>query len=58
LDFVKFDPIIGKPTDFPIDGTDPDRLEKLSKIATEYMKEPNQQKKLREMSNILRGKLF
>lgn len=56
--YFRFDPIIGKPSDFPIDATDPIRLEKLSKIASDYMEQPEQQEKLEEMTNILRGKLF
>lgn len=56
--YFRFDPMIGKPTDFPIDGTDPIRLELLSKLASDYMQEPEQQKKLQEMTHILKGKLF
>jgi len=54
----QFDPIIGTPIEFPIDGTDPIKLKKLSKIASDYMDEPEQQVKLKEMASILRGKLF
>jgi hypothetical protein len=55
---IQFDPIIGTSTDFPIDGTDPIRLAKLSQIATNYMNEPEQQEQLKDMGNILRGKFF
>jgi len=48
--------VIGTASDFPIDGTDPQRLELLSKMASDYMKEPEQEEKLREMTNILNGK--
>ena len=51
----QFDPKIGKPTAFPVDGTDPIMLEKPSAITERYMKEPEQVQKLEEITNELKG---
>jgi len=55
--YFRFDPVIGTPTDFPIDGTDAKQLEKLSDITTNYMKENVQRKKLEEIKTILSGNI-
>ncbi len=52
----KFDPVIGTPEDFPIDGTDAKRLEMLSNLTTNYMKEEEQAQKLKEIKSILASK--
>lgn len=54
--YYRFNPIIGTPDSFPIDGTDPEKLEQLSQITMEYMKEPEQARKLQEIVQILNGK--
>ena len=51
----KFDPVIGTPTDFPIDGTDATRLQLLSDMTSKYMREETQSKKLKEIKTILTG---
>lgn len=50
---LQFDPVIGTSKDFPIDCTDPIKLEKLSRIGALYMQEEEQQQKLDEMRKIL-----
>lgn len=54
--YYRFNPIVGTSDTFPIDGTDPTQLEELSKIATDYMREPEQLEKLDEIVEILNGK--
>lgn len=54
--YYRFNPIIGTADMFPIDGTDPEKLEELSKITTAYMNEPEQRTKLDEIVSILNGK--
>mmetsp|Transcript_1222 Transcript_1222/g.1732 ORF Transcript_1222/g.1732 Transcript_1222/m.1732 type:complete len:304 (+) Transcript_1222:2165-3076(+) len=54
--YYRFNPIVGTPDTFPIDGTDPVKLEELSNICTKYMQEPEQKQKLKEISEILEGK--
>ena len=53
---TQFDPKIGDPGDFPIDGTNTESLEKLSRIATDYMKDNEQMEKLKEIKTILGGR--
>ena len=52
----QFEPIIGTPTDFPIDGTDKIKLEELYNITSEYMSKPEQSRKLQEISSLVKGK--
>jgi len=54
--YYRFNPVIGTADTFPIDGTDPDKLEELSQITTAYMEEPEQMAKLDEIVSILHGK--
>lgn len=54
--YFRFDPKIGDPGDFPIDGTNTESLEKLSRIATDYMKDNEQMEKLKEIKTILGGR--
>lgn len=56
--YYRFDPIVGKSSDFPIDGTDPVNLERLYKISNDYMNKPEQKKSLREITRIIKGKRF
>ena len=53
--YFRFNPVIGLPDEFPIDVTDPGKLAKLRRIARDYMNEPEQQAKIREVTNMLRG---
>lgn len=54
--YYRFNPIIGTADAFPIDGTDPIKLQELSKITSAYMNEPEQKVKLDEIVSILNGK--
>lgn len=54
--YVRFNPILGLPDEFPIDVTDPEKLEKIKRITRAYMKEPEQQRKLNEIADILQGR--
>jgi len=51
--YYRFNPIIGTSDTFPIDGTDPAKLEELSQLTTDYMNEPEQVQKLNEIVDIL-----
>lgn len=53
--YFRFNPVIGKPDEFPIDVTDPEKLLTLQRIATEYMDEPEQKERIDEIAAILRG---
>lgn len=52
--YYRFNPLIGGPNDFPLDGTDPQVLEDLCKITDDYLSEETQERKLQEISNIIR----
>mmetsp|Transcript_26153 Transcript_26153/g.38738 ORF Transcript_26153/g.38738 Transcript_26153/m.38738 type:complete len:916 (-) Transcript_26153:349-3096(-) len=54
--YFRFNPIVGTPEDFPIDGTDPAILEDLCKITADYLKEEEQAKKLKEIGNIVHNR--
>lgn len=54
--YFRLNPLIGMPNDFPIDGTDPEKLEELSKITQAYLNEDEQRAKLKEIGDILEGK--
>ncbi len=54
--YYRFNPVVGTADTFPIDGTDPEKLEELSKITSAYMKEPEQDAKLQEIVSILNRK--
>ncbi len=47
---------MGTADTFPIDGTDPIKLEELSQLTTAYMNEPEQAQKLNEIVDILKGR--
>lgn len=51
--YYRFNPIIGKPNAFGIDETDPQKLEELTQIATNYMQEDEQARKLKEIKEIV-----
>jgi len=54
--YMRFNPTLGLPDEFPIDVTDPDKLQQIKTITREYMKEPEQQRKLEAISDILKGR--
>jgi hypothetical protein len=54
--YYRLNPVIGTPNDFPIDGTDPALLAKLSQITSDYMAEPEQRRKLQEIRDTLDGR--
>jgi calcium-independent phospholipase A2-gamma len=54
--YVRFNPILGFPDDFPIDITDPKKLEKIKEITRAYMKSPEQQRKLKDLADLLQGR--
>lgn len=54
--YYRFNPVIGLPDAFPIDVTDPEKLAKLQQITLDYMKEPEQQRKIKEIGDILKGR--
>lgn len=51
--YYRFNPIVGLPDEFPIDVTDPDKLNQLKQIAHDYLQEPAQKQKLTEIRTIL-----
>lgn len=54
--YYRLNPVIGPPDEFPIDGTDPALLARLSQITSDYMAEPEQREKLQEIRDTLDGR--
>lgn len=54
--YFRFNPIVGEPDTFPIDETDPDRLQELCDIVDEYMTEDEQQMKLKQLNQVIHPK--
>jgi hypothetical protein len=54
--YYRFNPVIGLPDEFPIDVTDPEKLDKLQEITRNYMNEPAQRAKMEEIADILKGR--
>ena len=54
--YYRLNPTLGMPNDYPIDVTEPEKLERLKEIAAEYLKEPEQQRKLAEIGDIAQGR--
>lgn len=54
--YMRFNPILGLPDEFPIDITDPEKLENIKKITRVYMSQPEQQRKLKELKDVIRGR--
>eukprot|EP00540_Astrosyne_radiata_P001826 CAMPEP_0116848390 /NCGR_PEP_ID=MMETSP0418-20121206/14971_1 /TAXON_ID=1158023 /ORGANISM="Astrosyne radiata, Strain 13vi08-1A" /LENGTH=299 /DNA_ID=CAMNT_0004479957 /DNA_START=18 /DNA_END=917 /DNA_ORIENTATION=- len=50
--YYRFNPMVGGPDDVPIDSTDPEVLEELSRITDRYMQQPQQQRWLKEISEL------
>ena len=51
--YMRFNPTLGLPDEFPIDVTDKDKLEKIKQITRAYMAEPEQQRKLNDLAKSL-----
>jgi Patatin-like phospholipase len=51
--YMRFNPTLGLPDEFPIDVTDPEKLTKIKTITRAHMEEPEQQRKLQELANLL-----
>ena len=51
--YFRFNPIVGDPDSFPIDETDPKKLQDLCDIVDEYMAEETQQKKLQQLGDVI-----
>ncbi len=54
--YMRFNPILGFPDDFPIDITDPKKLELIKQITRDYMNTPEQKRKLQEVADLLQGR--
>jgi hypothetical protein len=54
--YMRFNPILGMPDDFPIDETDPEKLELMKSITLDYMQKPEQQLKLQQIADVLQGR--
>lgn len=54
--YFRFNPVIGMPDSFPIDETDPQKLAQLRDITREYMKQPEQQRKVEAIADIIKGR--
>jgi len=54
--YYRLNPTLGMPDEFPIDVTEPEKLDKLKEIAKAYLEEPEQQRKLAEIGDILQGR--
>jgi calcium-independent phospholipase A2-gamma len=51
--YFRFNAVVGDPDSFPIDETNPDRLQELCDIVDAYMAEEEQQDKLRQLGEIV-----
>lgn len=56
LQYFRFNPVIGRPDEFPIDVTDPEKLAKLRQITVDYLKQPEQQEKIEQIGTIVNGR--
>lgn len=56
LQYFRFNPVIGRPDEFPIDVTDPEKLKKLRRITVDYLKKPEQQEKIERIGAVLNGR--
>jgi calcium-independent phospholipase A2-gamma len=54
--YVRFNPILGFPDEFPIDITDPKKLELIKQITRDYMNMPEQKRRLEELADLLQGR--
>ena len=51
--YYRFNPLLGGPNDFPIDTTDPQILDDLTKLTEEYLQEPKQQRMLKGIADVV-----
>jgi hypothetical protein len=51
--YFRFNAVVGDPDSFPIDETDPDRLQELCNIVDRYMAEEEQQQKLKQLGEVV-----
>jgi Patatin-like phospholipase len=56
LQYFRFNPVVGRPDEFPIDVTDPAKLKKLRRITVDYLKEPEQEEKIKSIGAVLNGR--
>jgi Patatin-like phospholipase len=56
LQYFRFNPVVGRPDEFPIDVTDPEKLAKLRRITIDYLREPEQKKKIERIGAVLNGR--
>ena len=54
--YLRLNPVVGFPDAFPIDVTDPERLDLLKTITLDYMAEPEQQRKVQGVADVLNGR--
>jgi predicted acylesterase/phospholipase RssA len=51
--YMRFNPTLGLPDEFPIDVTDPEKLAQIKTITKSYMNEPEQQQMLQDLADLL-----
>jgi len=54
--YFRFNPVLGRPDEFPIDVTDPEKLDRMKKVTREYMQEPEQLEKMDAVAGIVKGR--
>ena len=54
--YFRFNAVVGDPDSFPIDETDPRRLQDLCDIVDRYMAEEDQQRKLQQLGDVVNPK--
>jgi calcium-independent phospholipase A2-gamma len=54
--YMRFNPVLGMPDEFPIDETNPEKLDRLKRITRDYMNEPEQKQKLQDIADVLQGR--
>lgn len=54
--YYRFNPIVGTGDEFPIDVTEPEKLNRLAETTRAYMNKPEQQRKLKEIVDTLEGR--
>jgi len=51
--YFRFNAVVGNPDSFPIDETNPERLQELCNIVDRYMAEAEQQQKLKLLGEVV-----
>jgi len=54
--YFRLNPVLGPPDEFPIDVTDPNKLEQMKEITHKYMRAPEQVAKLDQIADIVNGR--